>query len=93
MERLLSREELAVSCFDMTAMQAHAHLSEYRHELDEFISNPENADVVKAWADKIGLLKAFIYKAQDYISYNQSSVKPIDDYEKGLLEEIWEKVL
>lgn len=93
MKRLLNREELAVSCFGMTIMEAHFYLSEYDRWLDEYILDPDNADIIKAKANEIGLLKPFICKAQNYISYNRSSVKPVDDYEKSLLEEMYVKLL
>lgn len=93
MKKPLNREELAISCFGMTIMEAHFYLSEYCRWLDEFILNPDNADIVNSMADEISLLKPFISKAQNYISYNRSLVKPVDDYEKSLLEEIYAKLI
>ena len=92
MENQFSREGLIVSCFGMTPAEALAHISEYRREFDDYILDPDNSDIIIARSEEFSLLKPFICKAQDYIMYHCSPVKPVDDYEKDLLEELCEKI-
>ena len=93
MRQIYSRDDLAVSCFGMTRVEAIQNLSDYSREFDEFIQDPANEDFIRSREDEFCLIKPFISKAMNYLKFNYSSVSPKDDYEKRLLEEIVEKLL
>lgn len=90
---ILSREELAVSCFGMTPVEAIKHLVECNRKLDEFFLSPDNNDFIKFREDELYLMKPFISKAMNYIQYGRSLVPPKDKIEADLLQEIYEKLL
>lgn len=93
MRPIYSRDELAVSCFGMTMVEATNNLLDYGREFDEFIQDPANEDFIKSREEEFSLIKPFISKALNYLKFNYSPVSPKDDYEKRLLEELVEKLL
>jgi len=92
-KRIFSREDLAVSCFGMTRVEAHQFISNYERDFEAFISDKNNEAIISVNKKEFNLLKPFICKAQNYITYRVSSALPSDDYEKSLIKEIAEKLL